>query len=139
MTSVFPSSEVMELLGSLATIPGSAQIHLRARRFSRVMPTQQNQVYQEVRSSFRVDDLPQTIPMPPNPDEIDVTVQGLLPPDAQPEHVLGQVEDFVHDHLGLEWDLRVDLPASQSGDRDFRLSVFTHYPVPHPVWHEPAD
>jgi hypothetical protein len=139
MSPAYVSSQVLELLGSLAQIPGSAQIQVRARRFSRVMPTQHAQYYQEVRASFPADDLPATISIPPNPDEIDVTVHGLLPADAAPAGVVGKLEDFVHDHLGTQWDLRVDLPAAQSSDRDFHLNVFMNHASPHPIVHEPSD
>ena len=132
------TAQVIELLGSLSAIPGSAEIQLRARRFTRALPSQPIQVYQEFLKCFESGEPPEPINIPYDPDEITVSVQGSLPDGIAAVPLLSQIEDFVQERLGAEWEMRAELPPSAPHHASFRFEVFMERAA-HGTSREPAD
>jgi len=133
------SSQVVDLLHSLAAIPGSIELRLRARQFARLGPADPGSSYQERIDSFRPDHLPDSVDLPPDPDEIAVTVEGSLPDGTAADPIIDDLDDFVHAHLGAEWDLRAHVPGCESSQRGFTFTVFMNHLAASASFHAPAD
>ena len=140
MIADFRSSQINDLLHSLAEIPGSIELRLHARRFTRIGPAERpGSTYQEFAESFQPAHLPESVIFPSDTDEIVVTVKGALPKEAAADALLDRLDEFVHGHLGDAWNMRAYLPREESDDRDFSLTVFMDHMAGVAAYHAPSD
>src|SRR5689334_22508615 len=93
--SDFRALQAKLLVEKLAALPGGQAVNVVARKFPRLGLTESGTGFQQQEKSFACDRIPDPIPMLDGPDEIIITLQGVMHEPELAETVRSQVDDLL--------------------------------------------
>lgn len=118
------SSQAFQIVHLLAGLPGSAEINIVSRKFPRFGPHAVGTTYEEKTCSFPVHSLPNQLELPPDAEEVHITLQGALHVDA-PADLLGRLNQHLDESgMAQSWGVRSYMLPPQEDRRPYQLRVF---------------
>ena len=126
------SLQAQLLVRGLAALPGGTAVNVVARKFPRLGPAEAGTGFEQEEKSFPCDRIPDSIPVPPNSDEIVITVQGVMNDPDIAETVRSQVDDLLSSpEMANYWDSRAKFGRA---DAHYQVTVFTESSFSARIW-----
>ena len=121
------TQEVTKLVHALAHLPGSRAVNVMARRLARISPTEHGANYDEKSGSYPITDLPASVSIPADTEEIIITLRGNLDQPESKTDLMRELDDFFGaSGVGGDWGMIVDLPDARKEQLVYELTVFTN-------------
>jgi hypothetical protein len=123
------SVQLEQIVRHLAALPGGQAVDIFFRRLPRFGPWGLESGYQMDQRSFGTRDMPASVDIPADSDELLVRLRGLLPPD-EPQAKTALVDEFYSmfsdSELSNNWEVRTQFKNGGSQPPRYELTVFPH-------------
>jgi len=114
------------IVAQLAQFQGAAVLNVVARCYPRFGPAEDGAGFRQFQCGFPCDDVPKTLEVPSDADEVAVTMQGALGEGiAKPEFRKAVEEAIATPALSGEWDVRVYFDSREQNSSGYQVKVFT--------------
>ena len=121
------SAQVQQIVEQLCTLPGGRNLDIVAKKWPRVGPAETGSAYQVVRRSYAVQQLPQSVSVPDDSEEIVIRLRGEVePPQVKDALVEELYAFFAADEMREHWDLRTRFEHAQDVGNAYELTVLSH-------------
>jgi hypothetical protein len=115
-----------QMIRRLAQIHGSTSLSVVSRRFPRLGPAEFGTGFQQAQFELACKQIPADIQVPPDADEIRITLRGALDSGMARPQLKQAVSDAVGAHaLPVGWDFRIHFATQTSGNSSYQVNVFT--------------
>lgn len=119
------TQEVGRILQALATLPGGRDLDVFVRRFPRHDPASPWTTHEEQRWHLEPAQMPATLPIPENAEEIVITLKGALTANHDKPELNHKLDElFGASCIGTEWEVRTAFTEPRDAAGDYELTVF---------------
>jgi hypothetical protein len=133
MSNVLPA-QTDQIIRRLAQIQGSVSLRVVTRRFPRFGPAELGTGFHQSQFEIACGQVPPAIKLPPDADEIRITLQGALDSGmARPQLKQAVCAAIAGPTLPAVWDFRVHFSNQTDGNSSYQVNVSSDIGASHSV------
>jgi hypothetical protein len=118
--------QAQQIVHQLASLPGGQSLDVISRKLPHLGPADAGSSYQVSKRSFAVCELPQTLPIPSDSEEVIIRLRGLLADGQVKGSLVSDLHDFFNaSDLNEGWEVRAHLKKGRNDAPEYELTVFS--------------